>query len=270
MALINTKKLKGALRGAMENAASAVKDAGAQERIPEIKVSDRITGLIETAKDEARQLSDINMSKKVSGLVNTVKNLAADERQSNGSIGFSAIDALSIFYYLMSADGALLPDEIERFNSIFDDMVTDASLDKDSLCSTCQERIDANASSISPLIPAIACVDTVLLSPSPFMQNEVPVSPRLLIWDLMAIAFSDGICDDTERELINHIAKSIGVDETTVMEMESTVLTISDIENEEKWIKTTDRQYLVIEPIVEELEKRKAAAFEGAQSLTSL
>ena len=270
MALFNMKNLKGKLQTVADAAASAVKDSGVQEKLEELKVADKVTGLIDTAKDGAAKLSEINVSDQVNGLVNAVKSIGVSGPEYDVTQDVPVTDALSIFYYLMAADGTVQEDELERFNSIFDDMGDSCIQSKEDLVFACQSHLKVNASAISPLIPAMTCVDQTLLSISAIAEDEVTISPKLLVWNLIAIAHSDGTFDDAERELVNHIARHVGVDETTLLEMESTVLTIYDIERELNWVKTTDRPYLVIESIVNELESRKAAAFEGVQALISL
>ena len=52
--------------------------------------------------------------------------------------------------------------------------------------------------------------------------------------------------------------------------MESTVLALEDIEKEIEWIKTTNRPYLVIEGMVNELEDRKQVLFSGVKDLITL
>ena len=52
--------------------------------------------------------------------------------------------------------------------------------------------------------------------------------------------------------------------------MESSYLTVTDIEKEKAWIKTTDRPYLTIEAHVKELEKREQAIYESVKALILL
>lgn len=52
--------------------------------------------------------------------------------------------------------------------------------------------------------------------------------------------------------------------------MESSILTILDIEKEIAWIKTTDRPYLTIEARINELAKRQAAIFDTVKDLITL
>ncbi len=52
--------------------------------------------------------------------------------------------------------------------------------------------------------------------------------------------------------------------------MESSILTLIDIEKELDWIKTTNKQYLVIEAMVNELKDRRNAVFESVKDLIML
>lgn len=52
--------------------------------------------------------------------------------------------------------------------------------------------------------------------------------------------------------------------------MESSMLTILDIEKEIAWIKTTDQPYLTIEARINELTKRKSVIFESVKDLITL
>lgn len=265
--MFDVKKIQGALQGAVDAAASAVKDSGVPDVISDIKVPGEVTGLIDAAKDG---IAKIKVPNPVTGIVDVVRGNGSGSQQTEAQIGISVEDTLRVFYFLMSADGSLHEDEVEKFNAIFDEIGSSCSLSKEELVASCEEQLEVNASSISPLIPAMTCVDQTLLSAYEIEEGEVPISPKLLVWDLFAVAFSDGSCDPAERELINHVARFLDVDETTLMEMESSTLAIYDIERELDWVKTTDRPYLAVESVVNELESRKAAAFEGVQALISL
>ena len=54
------------------------------------------------------------------------------------------------------------------------------------------------------------------------------------------------------------------------MEMESSILTLMDIEKELAWIKTTNKPYLTIEAMVNELADRKSVIFESVKDLIAL
>ncbi len=267
MALFNMKKLKntvqdavgtvssavkdGTIRDALENAATAVKDGTVGDAVSAAvrETGDRVTGIVEAARGGTQEVAE----------------------DPSMQAGLAPADALRLFCYLMAADGKLLDDEIERFDEICAELAGDwAESERTSLIDSCQENLDSSSSSVSPLIPVITCVDRVLYSPTPLGESETAVSPRLLAWDLLAIAYGDGSCDAAERELIGHIVQIVGVDEAVVAEMESYVLTLLDIERETAWVKTTNQPYLAIEATVNDLGSRSAAVLEGAMSLINL
>ena len=64
--------------------------------------------------------------------------------------------------------------------------------------------------------------------------------------------------------------RKLGVDKAVFLEMESSMLTILDIEKEIAWIKTTDQPYLTIEARINELTKRKTVIFESVKDLITL
>ena len=68
----------------------------------------------------------------------------------------------------------------------------------------------------------------------------------------------------------NHVAQVVKVEESLVLEMESFVITLIDLEREEDWIKTTDRPYLTIEAAIQDIEARKSAVLDGAMDLIVL
>jgi len=96
------------------------------------------------------------------------------------------------------------------------------------------------------------------------------ITPKLLVWDLLTIAHSDEQYDEKERKLIKYIVRKLNVDATIFLEMENTIQTLSDIERETNWIKTTNRPYLTIEAQVNELADRRNTVFESAKDLIML
>ena len=67
-----------------------------------------------------------------------------------------------------------------------------------------------------------------------------------------------------------YIVRKLQIDKAVFLEMESSILTILDIEKEIAWIKTTDRPYLTIEARVNELTKRQTVIFDSVKDLITL
>ena len=96
------------------------------------------------------------------------------------------------------------------------------------------------------------------------------ITPKLLVWDLLTIAYSDEKYDEKERRLLKYIVRKFNIDSTIFLEMESSLQTLMDIEKETNWIKTTNRPYLTIEAQVNELADRRNVMFESVKDLIML
>ena len=70
--------------------------------------------------------------------------------------------------------------------------------------------------------------------------------------------------------MIQAIVEELQIDKAVFLELESSLLTMLDLEKELSWIKTTDRPYLVIEAMVNEIADRKDAVMQGVKSLISM
>ena len=250
MALFDMKKISKSLQGAADAVSSAAKDI----KVPDIKVPDI-------------KVTDIKLPDPASIFAANKE----DEKPGDGtSTGISASDALRLFYYLMAADGELSEDELELFYGLSAEFDLESEGYVAQVVSECEAELLRHPSSISPLISAMTCADGVLFQLQRLEEGETPVVPRLVIWNLLAIALADGSYGDAEREYITHINTHFGVDEVILSEMEGSVLATLDLDREIAWIKTTNDSYLAIEQTVIELERRKAAVVEGIQSLIAL
>ena len=198
----------------------------------------------------------------------------ASTEMEGGSPDFTAglpvRHALSLFYYLMAADGELHDDEMEKFDAIYEGLDGPEYINQKVLVHKCQSRLDTYSGPTEPIMRAISCADRILYSPTYFDLQEMLVPPKLLVWDLLAIAYSDGGCPDSERSFINHVANAVGVEDELLLEMENYMLTILDLEVEEAWIKTTSQPYAVIESVLNDLQVRKEAVFDGTYALIDL
>ena len=112
------------------------------------------------------------------------------------------------------------------------------------------------------------CVEAALLAT--VKAEEATISSKLLVWDLLTVAFSDENYNDSERRLLKYIVRKLNLDKASFLEMESSILTVMDIERELTWIKTTDRPYLKIESVVSELAQRKKVIFDNVKDMIAL
>ena len=62
----------------------------------------------------------------------------------------------------------------------------------------------------------------------------------------------------------------MGIEKAEFLELESSILTLLSIEKEIAWIKTTDRPYLTIEGMLNELADRKNVILDSVKELIML
>lgn len=176
--------------------------------------------------------------------------------------------ALKIIYYLMSVDGNINRDEENKFDILGNDFVNDFAGLKKILVEECKVSLVNTIEAEDYYDVVQEAVEDILLTP--LKNDDVCVSTKFLLWNLLAIAYSDENYDDLERKLIKYIVRKLNIDKAIFLEMESSLVTMLDLERELNWIKTTDKPYLTIETMVKELENRKNVIFESVKDMITL
>lgn len=285
MALFNLKKLKDTVEKSADGIKKSVSDAAG--KMPD---SAKNINLSESMKDMAgkgQSMMDI-LKAKGDELVSSRKGKADETkaaikdalRDKKGREAFFSVrDALRIMYCLMLIDGNVSEEEEEKFNEI--GLACDQDFDscKKQLIDECNGAVQSESAQGIEFV-SIASVDSEeyydqihdyvgdLIKEENFYQTE-GVRAKWLIWNLLAIAYSEGDYSTNERRLMRYIAKKSGVDNTVLLEMEHTLSTLIAIEKEEEWLKSSDRPYKVIEERVVELSNRKNAIMQGINALIS-
>lgn len=172
--------------------------------------------------------------------------------------------AIKIFYYLLAIDGTIDEVELGHFRSIGMSIDPTHFIEySEELESECRRTFINAEDDYYDLISE--AVDESLTHEA--KDDDQGITPRLLLWDLFAAAFSNKEYDESEKRLINHVARKVNVDKDVVLEMEQMMNTLTSIQNEIDWAQQTDRPYSEIRPIVEELEKRQNVITESAEYL---
>lgn len=180
----------------------------------------------------------------------------------------SVRSALKIVYYLMAVDGTIYHGEEAQYDLIGRELDPGFVYNKGFIIGECAAQL-SKATSMNDYYYVIANGVESALS-APHQANDTFISPKLLLWDLLTIAYSDGGYDAAEQRLIRHVVDKTGVDKAVFLEMESSLLTMMDIEKELAWIKSTNRPYDVTDSVVKELTKRKSAIYESIKDLISM
>ena len=180
----------------------------------------------------------------------------------------STESAIKIIYYLISVDGVINDAELEKFNEICLNLDPKFEEYRDALITSCKQELDKQIDEEDYYDILQDAVENAIQKSKP--RQDSFITPKLLLWDLLTIAYSDDTYNEEERKLMKYLAHRINVDIAVFLELESSMLTIMDIEKEIKWIKTTNRPYLTIEAMVNELVDRRNVVFEGVKELITL
>ena len=93
-----------------------------------------------------------------------------------------------------------------------------------------------------------------------------PTEAKLLCWNLLALASSDGI-DDNELDLIRFIGERSDLEASIVEELRNYSDAIVETANAREQLKQSTKSYSEIEPLISELASREQTLIEAAQSL---
>lgn len=101
--------------------------------------------------------------------------------------------------------------------------------------------------------------------------ESMEISPRdakLMCWNLLALAGSDGV-DESELDFIRFVSAKAGVSQSVFEELRNYNDAIAEIGTACAQLKASDRSYSEIEPLVSEFEKREQVILEAVQALVS-
>ena len=290
---MDKKEIQEKLKGTLQGAAGSIKDAAQNVKIPDfkktdvkvsdIKIPDQVKGIFKKKDNsgncadstaEVKEESNDNMpSGTDEDAVNTSdtpdSQKAIREKEEDNSIkAISTENAIKIFYYLMAVDGEVFHSEEEKFDEIGLQMDPNFAEHKEQIVSACKAQLDKVIDSEDYYDVVQDGVEEAILIPN--QSADSFITPKLLVWDLLTIAYSDEKYDEKERRLLKYIVRKFSIDSTIFLEMESSLQTLMDIEKETNWIKTTNRPYLTIEAQVNELADRRNVIFESVKDLIML
>lgn len=268
--------LKGKLKEASDTVKNTVKDAKLPDvklpdiKIPDVKVPDQVKNVFKKSDGAKEETVDdnkeINADQEQEAAEKKDAELSKSEIQAVR--GVSPINALKIFYYMMAADGTIDLKEEEKFDFIGKEIDPDFDGNKQYVVKKCEEQLGKVIDSDDYYDTVQDGVEEALLSQQVLDKGYVPA--RMLVWDLLTLAYSDESYNDVERKLMKYIVRKVDIPKDVFLEMENSYLTVTDLEKELAWIKTTDRPYLTIETQVKEIERREQAIYESIKALILL
>lgn len=186
----------------------------------------------------------------------------------DGARVLSTTASLRLVYYLMAVDGEIYHAEEEKFDLIGRELDPNFKENREKIVKRCQTHLERTKGQDDYFNIIKRGVVTAISLSKPTKDSFI--TPKLLIWDLLSVAYSDNQYDETEKKLIHFIVEKLNINESEFLEMENSFLTLMDIQKESDWIKTTDRQYKEIEKVVNELADRKVVILDSVNDLITL
>ena len=233
------KGLFGAFQGMVDSVKTTVQDI----KLPDIKLPEVNIPKIFQKQEEKKDIIEV---------VPEIKSISVQS-------------AIKIIYFMMNVDGMIQEEEERRFDEIGKELDPDFGAKKEAIVALCQNHM---SKIIDPddyyAVLQDGVEDAIAVGKNP---KEAALAPKVLIWDLLTVAYSDGQYDENERKILKYIVRKLNVDKAVFLEMESSYLALRDLEDELNWIKTTDRPYLTIESMVNEIADRKNAIVESVKDL---
>lgn len=180
-------------------------------------------------------------------------------------MGFEKKSAVMCFYYLIAVDNNILETEMDAFNSVA------VEIDPENFASYKDTILEEYKEQIATVIDEEDYYDVISEGIDKYLvpaKDEADgVSVRLLLWDLLVVAFSDGDYSTAERRLIKHIVRIFGVEKDIFLEMEQLMKTNVAVTKEIEALENSDKPYNDIRPLVEELEERRNVIISAAKAL---
>ena len=255
--MVDLKKLGGNLKVIARGSAIIAKDKiqeGA-EKLKDVDLQETAQGMKEKAKDLQEKAKE------------ALSDNEEDETLLKGQV-LSSETAILAIHYLMCADGVIHADEEEKLLEVAQELDLQFEEHKAAIKERCEQSVDMSLDR-EKLYQAIEGQVGALLDQDAPTKDAV-VTPKILVWDMIAIAYSDGEYSDKEKALVQFVADKLEVDPTILLELESSMETLEALEEEEQWIKTTDRPYLEIEAHVNEIADRRNVIFNSIKDLVTL
>ena len=176
--------------------------------------------------------------------------------------------AVAVFYALISVDGEIGADELEKLDELGQE------IDPENFTNYRDEVIADGQTQSNKMIDEDDLYDVIAESTQDALHDttEDPaegVYSRLLLWDLLALAYANADYDASQRRLIKHVCRVIGCEASVFLEMEQLMQTYISVEKERSWLKQSNRPYTEIEPLVAELDSRIKILTSAAGALIS-
>ena len=178
-------------------------------------------------------------------------------------IGFKG--TLKVFYYLMAVD-EVTDFELERFDEIGQELMGSRFLSvRDEIISLCKSTLSAIETEDERFDIIQEAIDDALKNET--YDIRFGVAPRMLVWDMLSLAYSDGEYTEQENRLIGHVSRILEIEKSVLVEMKQLMSTAQSVVAQQEELEKSERPYSEVKPLIDEIENRKATILQAVTAL---
>ena len=212
--------------------------------------------VVQMAKDTKQKMEQFN--KNVKENKKRVKEIIQQKEYEEFQI--TVVDSLQIIYAIMKADGELSQQEQNMFENIGkqidETFIDDKTMIETVVGSHFKNDIDNDSY-------VVASINSAIINSK--NKKERGIKPKHLLLNLLSMAFCDGI-SEKEAKAIRYFASELNIDDC-IDEFSQSILALSEIENQQKFMTDSNRQYYLIKENLEQLQLRRDVISTNLQSL---
>lgn len=212
--------------------------------------------VVQMAKDTKQKMEQFN--KNVKENKKRVKEIIQQKEDEEFQI--TVVDSLQIIYAIMKADGELSQQEQNMFENIGkqidETFIDDKTMIETVVGSHFKNDIDNDSY-------VVASINSAIINSK--NKKERGIKPKHLLLNLLSMAFCDGI-SEKEAKAIRYFASELNIDDC-IDEFSQSILALSEIENQQKFMTDSNRQYYLIKENLEQLQLRRDVISTNIQSL---
>ena len=212
--------------------------------------------VVQMAKDTKQKMEQFN--KNVKENKKRVKEIIQQKEDEEFQI--TVVDSLQIIYAIMKADGELSQQEQNMFENIGkqidETFIDDKTMIETVVGSHFKNDIDNDSY-------VVASINSAIINSK--NKKERGIKPKHLLLNLLSMAFCDGI-SEKEAKAIRYFASELNIDDC-IDEFSQSILALSEIENQQKFMTDSNRQYYLIKENLEQIQLRRDVISTNLQSL---
>ena len=212
--------------------------------------------VVQMAKDTKQKMEQFN--KNVKENKKRVKEIIQQKEDEEFQI--TVVDSLQIIYAIMKADGELSQQEQNMFENIGKQIDETFIDDKTMIETVFGSRFKNDIDNDSYVV---ASINSAIINSK--NKKERGIKPKHLLLNLLSMAFCDGI-SEKEAKAIRYFASELNIDDC-IDEFSQSILALSEIENQQKFMTDSNRQYYLIKENLEQLQLRRDVISTNLQSL---